>query len=190
LSDKKADRFNYGKELFSSKGFKDTNVSDITEKAGIGVGTFYNYYSSKDKLFMEIYIEENVKLKKSIMEFVDLDDDPLKLIKGFMSLNFSGMNANPILKEWYNRDIFSKLEKQYREENGNNAVDFLYGNFTELIKKWQAEGKMRKDIDCGHIMAIFTALINIDTHKEEVGIQYFPYILDYITEFVIKGLTD
>lgn len=190
MRDKKADIFNCGKELFSSKGFKDTNVSDITEMAGIGVGTFYNYYSSKDKLFMEIFLEENVKLKKSIMESIDPDDDPLKLIKEFMSLNISGMNSNPILKEWYNRDVFSKLEQQYREENGNNAVDFLYGSFTELIKKWQAEGKMRDDIDCELIMAIFAALINIDTHKEEIGIQYFPHILDYLTEYVIKGLTD
>ncbi|WP_242832622.1 TetR/AcrR family transcriptional regulator [Clostridium saccharoperbutylacetonicum] len=39
-------------------------MSDITKKAGIGVGTFYNYYSSKEKLFMEIFLEENVKLKK------------------------------------------------------------------------------------------------------------------------------
>jgi len=190
LSDKKADIFNYGRELFSSKGFKDTNVSDITKMAGIGVGTFYNYYSSKEKLFMEIFLEENVKLKKSIMESVNSDDDPLKMIKEFMSLNISGMNSNPILREWYNRDVFSKLEQLYREENGNNAVDFLYGSSKELIKKWQAEGKMREDIDSELIMAIFAALINIDTHKEEIGIQYFPHILDYLTEFVIKGLTD
>lgn len=190
MRDKKADILNCGRELFSSNGFKDTNVSDITKMAGIGVGTFYNYYSSKEKLFMEIFLEENVKLKKGIMESVDPDDDPLKFIREFMSLNISGMNSNPILKEWYNKDVFSKIEQQYREENGNNAVDFLYGSSTELIKKWQAEGKMRDDIDFELIMAIFAALINIDTHKEEVGIQYFPHILDFITEFVIKGLTD
>ncbi|WP_410511307.1 TetR/AcrR family transcriptional regulator [Paenibacillus sp. BR2-3] len=190
MEDKKTYIFNCGKELFSAKGFKDTNVSDITEKAGIGVGTFYNYYSSKDKLFMEIYLEENAKLKKSIMESVDPDDDPLKLIQEFMSQNLSGMNSNPILKEWYNKDVFSKIEQQYREENGNNSVDFLYGNVSELIEKWQAEGKMRDDIDGELIMAIFATLINIDTHKEEIGFKYFPKILEYITEFVIKGLTD
>ena len=51
MKDKKTDIFNCGKELFSSKGFKDTNVSDITKVAGMGVGTFYNYYDSKEKLF-------------------------------------------------------------------------------------------------------------------------------------------
>lgn len=190
MRDKKEDIFRCGKEIFSTKGFKDTNIADITKMAGIGVGTFYNYYSSKEKLFMEIFLDENVKLKKYIMESVNPDDDPLKLIKEFMQLNLSGMRSNPILKEWYNRDIFSKLEQLYREENGNSAVDFIYGSSTDLIRKWQAEGKMRRDIDSELIMAMFAALINIDTHKEEVGIEYFPHLLDYIIEFVVKGLTN
>ena len=74
MRDKKADIFNSGRELFCSKGFKDASVSDITNMAGIGVGTFYNYYSSKEKLFLEIFLKENVELKKSIVESVDLDD--------------------------------------------------------------------------------------------------------------------
>ncbi len=190
MRDKKDDIVNCGRELFTSKGFKDTNVSDITKMAGIGVGTFYNYYSSKEKLFLEIFIEENKKLKKSIMESVDLNNEPLELIKQLMLLNFSGMNSNPILKEWYNKDVFNKVEQQYREENGNNAVDFLYDNFKELIKKWQAEGKIRDDIDCDLKMDFFISLINIDTHKEEIGIQHFPHILDYLAEFILKGLAD
>ncbi|NLI92919.1 MAG: TetR/AcrR family transcriptional regulator [Peptococcaceae bacterium] len=188
MGDKKEDIFNVGKKLFSARGFKDTNVSDITKLAGIGVGTFYNYYSSKEKLFMEIYIEENVKLKKSMMESIDLDAEPLQVIKELMAFNIRGMKANPILKEWYNREVFSKLEQNYREENGIKYVDFLYTSFVEVIKKWQAEGKMRDDIDVELIMAFFSALINIDTHKEEIGIEYFPHILDYLAEFVMKGL--
>lgn len=190
MRDKKAEIFNCGKELFSSKGFKDTNVSDITKLAGIGVGTFYNYYPSKEKLFMEIFLEENVKLKKSFIESIDLDGDPIPVVKEIMLLNISGMNSNPILREWYKKDVFGKLEQQYREENGIKYVDFLYNTFIEVVKKWQLEGKMRDDIDCEHIMAMFAALVNIDTHKEEVGIQYFPQILDYLAEFVMKGLTD
>lgn len=190
MGDKKADIYNSGRELFCSKGFKDTNVSDITKMAGIGVGTFYNYYSSKEKLFLEIFLEENVKLKKSIIKSIDMNEEPIKVVKEVLSLNISGMNSNPILREWYNRDVFSKLEQNYREENGIKYVDFLYNSFVELIKKWQAEGKIRNDIDYELIMAIFTSIINIDTHKEEIGLHYFPQVIDYLVEFIMKGLTD
>lgn len=190
LGDKKSEIYNSGRELFCSKGFKDTNVSDITKMAGIGVGTFYNYYSSKETLFLEIFLEENVKLKKSIIESIDIEDEPVKVVKEVLSLNISGMNSNPILREWYNRDVFSKLEQNYRKENGIKYVDFLYNSFVELIKKWQTEGKIRDDIDYELIMAIFTSIINIDTHKDEIGLQYFPQVIDYLVEFIMKGLTD
>jgi AcrR family transcriptional regulator len=190
MEDKKADIFNCGKELFSSKGFKDTNVSDITKMAGIGVGTFYNYYSSKEQLFMEIYMKENEKLKKSF-ESIDMDTDPVKAIQEVLSINFAGLSSNPILKEWYNRDLFSKLEKQYYEQGGMKSIAELMNSGTaELIKKWKAEGKIRNDLDDDLIHAIFHAIPYIDLHKEEIGLQYFPQIMYYLTEFIMKGLTD
>lgn len=190
LNDKKADILNCGRELFSSKGFKDTNVAEIAKIAGIATGTFYNYYSSKDKLFMEIFLEENAKLKKSIMESLDLEADPINVMKEMMFLNFKGMSSSPILKEWYNKDVFNKIEQSYREENGLDYVDFLYDRFVEIVKKWQIEGKMRSDIDAKMIMAIFTSLIVIDTHKEEVGLKHFPHVLEYLAKFTMKGLVD
>ncbi|MCB5260361.1 MAG: hypothetical protein LHW48_07815 [Candidatus Cloacimonetes bacterium] len=49
---------------------------------------------------------------------------------------------------------------------------------------------MRKDIDSKMIMMIFVAIINVDTHKEEIGLEYFPQLLALITEIVMKGLTN
>ncbi len=64
----------------------------------------------------------------------------------------------------------------------------MYQDFFEIIKKWQEEGKIRNDIDSTMIMAIFTSIITIEIHKEEIGLQYFPEILDYLTDFTMKGL--
>lgn len=188
MKDTKQDLFDCGKKLFSENGFKDTNVSDITKAAGIGTGTFYNYYSSKEELFIDIYLDENAKLKKEIMESIHIDEDPLSLTRELMVLNGKGMNANPILRQWYNTEVFGKIEQHFREKNGLQHVHFMYDSFAEIVSKWQVEGKMRNDIDGDLIMAIFTALVVIDTHKEEIGLQYFPQVLDYLTEFTIKAL--
>lgn len=190
MIDKKAELMNCGRELFSLKGFKDTNVAELTKMAGMATGTFYNYYSSKDKLFIDLYLEENSKLKKTIMESLNFEDSPINVMKEMMYLNFQGMTSNPILKEWYNKDVFNRIEQDFREENGLEGVDFLYDNFIEIIRKWQNEGKLRNDIDTNMIMAIFNAIVNIETHKDEIGIKYFPQVLEYISEFVMKGLME
>lgn len=190
MEDKKAVLFNCAKELFATKSFKDTNVADITKQAGFSVGTFYNYYPSKDMLFVEILEQETAVLMKRIIESVNLDDDPVNLIKQILVLNMEGMLSNPILSQWYNADVYNKIEKLFREEDGLRALDFLYRDFLKLVQKWQEDGKMRSDISSGMIMAIFEAIIRIGYHKEEIGLQYFPELQDYLTEFVLKGLTD
>lgn len=190
MEDKKIMLFNCAKELFASKGFKDTNVADITKSAGFSVGTFYNYYPSKDKLFVEILKQETVLLMEKIMRTINLNDEPVNLIKQMLNLNMEGMLSNPILSQWYNPDIYNKVEKLFREENGLQAFDFLYRDFLILVQKWQEERKMRSDISSEVIMAIFGAIIRIGYYKEEIGLKYFPELQDHLTDFVLKGLTD
>ncbi|MEK4289872.1 TetR/AcrR family transcriptional regulator [Paenibacillus sp. FSL P4-0502] len=190
MEDKKTKIYECAKELFSNKGFKDTNVSGITKMAGIAVGSFYNYYPSKEKLFMDIFLKENEKLKKSCMQSLDMSQSPLAVIRQMMALNLEGMIANPILKEWYNKSVFAKIEQLYREETNIQVNDFLYDSFHEIIKQWQADGKMRSDMDSKMIMMIFAAMINVETHKEEIGLEHFPQLLDNMLELIMKGLTD
>ncbi|MBP1893832.1 TetR/AcrR family transcriptional regulator [Paenibacillus lactis] len=186
---KKEDIFKCGKEIFSSKGFKKTSIAEIAKLAGIGVGTFYNYYSSKEQLFLEIYIEENENLKKRLFESLDLEQEPLELINQLVTKNIEAVNTNPILKEWYNRDFYKELEQYYRQEGSKN-LDSFRSLYTELFKAWKSAGKIRADIDEELLPVFFDSLVYIDTHKDEIGIQYFPQIIQYLAEFILKGLTD
>lgn len=190
MEDKKARIYAAGKELFAARGFKDTSVADITGRAGVAVGTFYNYYPSKENLFMEIFTEENARHKKELLATADLDGEPREVIERFFALNMRGMLSDPILRQGFDPQVSGKLERLFREENGIGSVHFLYGSFLDLVKKWQAEGKMRADIDSEMIMMIFAAVINIDLHKEDIGVQYFPELMEYIMDFVMKGLTE
>ena len=190
MEDKKILIYDCAKEIFSEKGFKDTNISEITQKAGMAVGSFYKYYPSKEKLFMDIFLEENAKLKRSCLQSLDLTQSPLEVIMQMLAKNAEGLNSNPILKEWNNKSVFAKIEQLYREENGLQAVDFLYDSFIELIEQWQIQGKMRKNIDSKMIMMIFAAIINVETHKEEIGLEYFPQLIVQMTELIMKSLMD
>ena len=42
-------------DIFLKKGYKKTNISEIATKAKIAAGTFYNYFDSKESLFLEIF---------------------------------------------------------------------------------------------------------------------------------------
>ena len=188
MIDKKSKIYESGKKLFEKNGFKDTNIAEIMQQSGFATGTFYNYYHSKDQLFMELYNNENALLKRHIMESVDQDAKPIDVIKEITQKNLHGMKANPILKEWYNTESFSKIEQSFREEDGLAHIGFLYERYTEIVKNWQTAGRIRNDMSAEMIMALFSALISVDLHKDEIGMQFFPEIMDYLAEFIMRGL--
>lgn len=41
--------------LFSTRGYAETTVEDITEAADVGKGTFFNYFPTKDALLLAIF---------------------------------------------------------------------------------------------------------------------------------------
>ena len=189
MADKKELIYKSGEKIFSELGFKDTNVSKITKDAGIGVGTFYSYYDSKEELFMEIFLDRNNRLKKKVLEKVDIESEPMMAVTQMMSLNNEEMLKDPILRMWYDREAYQKVEKKFVEQKGLEEVSFVYDFYLDVIRKWQDEGKMRSDIDTELIMAMFAALINIDMHKDEIGVKFFPEIMNWLAGFIIDGLT-
>lgn len=184
MSDKKSAIFNAGRDLFLLKGFKAVNVSDITKQAGMSVGTFYNYYTSKEELFAEIYHKENELAKKSIINSMNIDDDPDDIAMSFIAKVIDTLKSNLILQEWYNRDVIGDLEKTYQ----NKDDSFVYAFFKGLLKKWRGEGKIRNDIDDSHVLGLYDSLIFLDTHKEEIGVD--PVVMQLLAEFIIKGITN
>lgn len=184
----KSEIFNNAMELFRQNGFKETNVSDITKMTGIGVGSFYNYYSSKEEIFLKIFYYENKLLKKSIIDNIRLEDEPIKIFKEIITKLFDGMKTNPILKEWYNRDSFIKIQKKVDiHELRGELDDFSYNIFIGLIKEFQVIGRFRSDIDSDLILALFNSLSYIDLHKEEIG-DLFPQVINHLIEYIVKGI--
>ena len=63
------------RELFAAKGFRDTTLDEIAQKAEFGKGTLYNYFASKEDIFHAIIdqaIENSIAMAH---ECVDSDGD-------------------------------------------------------------------------------------------------------------------
>ena len=54
MDDKKERLTSAAHSLFLKNGYKNTNIAQIAKKAGVAVGSFYNYYASKEDIFFFI----------------------------------------------------------------------------------------------------------------------------------------
>ena len=62
-------------DVFSKKGYKETGISEIAKQAGVAVGSFYNYYSGKEAIFLDVYVEENNRVRQAMMDGIDWQQD-------------------------------------------------------------------------------------------------------------------
>ena len=54
--------------LFEQQGFSDTSIADIMRAANLGVGTFYNYFESKEELLLTLLKNLAEKLDRAVEE--------------------------------------------------------------------------------------------------------------------------
>lgn len=186
--DKKQLIFDTARTLFLENGFKQTNVAMITSKASIGVGTFYKYYSSKEEIFYEVYRKENEETKKYIVEHINTDQSPKELLKQFLSTIIKIGKNNAILAEWYQNSEVSKMIMEQNNEYDFWQHSYVYEFLIDNIKAWRKEGIFRKDISLDTTLALFNSIVVVDNHKEEVGIEHYPKVLELLADMIIEGL--
>ncbi len=55
-------------ELFVERGFHGTAVPAVAEKAGVGAGTIYRYFASKEALVNELFREQKEALTRHVLD--------------------------------------------------------------------------------------------------------------------------
>src|SRR5258708_37195215 len=61
----RADILAAARQVFARRGYHEASIAEITERADVGVGTFYHYFTNKDEVFktvMEDALRETVEL--------------------------------------------------------------------------------------------------------------------------------
>lgn len=176
---KQAKLYDAARKLFLEQGFKATNIASIASKAGVAVGTFYNFYPSKSAIFIDIYNAENEQVKQSILSEVDLSGDPKKVVRKIVQEILKQSQANLILQEWF---VNAALNRQISKTNKNAVTDsVVYATLMTLIDSWEKRKVLKAGMSKERIISLFNALTVIDFHQSEIQTDnYFQVLNDLI----------
>lgn len=179
MEEKQKQLFNAARALFLQQGFKATNIAGIAAKAGVAVGTFYNFYPSKSAIFIEVYSAENERVKQEILKGVDLTDDPATVVRQIVQAIISQSQGNLVLQEWFaNPQLNIKIAK-----TNQNAVQdsVIYATLMTLIDSWQSRGLLAAGMSKERVISLFNALTVVDFHQSEIQTDnYFQVLNDLI----------
>jgi AcrR family transcriptional regulator len=69
-----------GRTLIAAKGVAGLRIQEITEQADIALGSFYNYFGSKEELLEAVITESLSDLASAVITDVDEDTDPAEVV--------------------------------------------------------------------------------------------------------------
>ena len=151
--------------IFAQNGVGNTKMADIAVAAGIGKGTIYEYFRSKEDIFAEAYNHIFMETENGIAEILESSIQPEEKLRGLMSVTF---------------------KKLLVEDDGA---------FAGIMMAFWSEGVRNKNerimeiIDLKKVYSEFRILIS-GILKEGISTGQFRNIDPHVTASVIIGALD
>lgn len=74
------------RKLFFDRGFKSVTVDSIAAKAGVSKGSVYLYFDSKEEIYAQVLIADNVELNKKLKTFSAKEASGAELLLEFSQI--------------------------------------------------------------------------------------------------------
>lgn len=77
---KRAEIVRHAADVFARHGYHATKMQDIATKADIGKGTIYEYFHTKEELFLAIYDSWMTEYEQTIRDRIAAASDPMSMV--------------------------------------------------------------------------------------------------------------
>jgi AcrR family transcriptional regulator len=130
-------------QLFAAHGYPDTDMQVLADTLGVGKGTLYRYFPSKQDLFLAAADDVMRRLAAAVDEAIAGIDDPLEQIRRAIHTYLAHVTAHPELAE-----LLIQERAQFKDRKKPTYFEYRAAN----AERWRA--RYRKLIAQGRIRDI------------------------------------
>jgi AcrR family transcriptional regulator len=128
--------------LFREKGYNETTIEEITGRADVAKGTFFNYFASKEVLLSELAVWGVEQLDAALDVSKGAPPSPVARIKLLMRLLYEHAAQDiDLAGHAYAVRLCNPPPPPRRAERR------LFGLFRDLVAEAQSCGEIRSDVD-------------------------------------------
>ena len=130
-------------ELMEQKGFGNFTIADISKKAGVSVGAFYQYFDSKNDILAEIFYRADDYFSTYVVNSFSKRSAPEQIIEYFD--HYAKFNIDCGVET--TQQIFNPMIKFFIEDR-RPMLEIL----EDLIRKGQERNEIREDTDAKELV--------------------------------------
>ena len=171
-------------KLFGQQGFSDTSIADIMNEADLGIGTFYNYFQSKEDILKNLLGEMIAEIYQAYESFPKDEKSSTEFLSEVFLLTARILDKNRfVLPLFVSAAQKSAMIKEEQPAETESKMGFKR-IFEAIIRRRQDLGEFRKDIPAEVITEIF--------HSVFQAAAFSRLELDFLTnvEYKLKIILD
>ncbi len=175
------------RDEFGKKGFKKTSIGKITKKVGIASGTFYNFFPSKEALFLAIIGEFELEKFRLIDKLFTANGNPVEEFHLFLSIMFENVASDPIFMWLSKENLYERIVQKIPQEELIKHMAYDIEASDAILNSVQPRGflqNMSSQQLVSHLRALFMATIHID----EIGAPDFNAFMETQIAIFVAGL--
>lgn len=172
-----------GYRLFSAYGLKKTNIEELAQAAGISKGAFYNFYESKEALFMAVIEQAETRVRQELLAAIDLPGpSPRARLLAVLKKAFELFTTIPMLHFFTGSD-YDLLMRRLPAESLQQHLSGDRAFFTTLIARCQQAG-IPIQAPPEQIMGLLYSVVLSMLHADDLGRGNFSGSFDLLLELV------
>lgn len=156
-------------EQFVQRGFQATSIADIMKAAHMGLGTFYNYFDSKDQLLHYLLDNLAVQLRQRLQHLIAEQKSKAEILREMVLMTAQLVDSNKyvlplFLSAGARPEQASEEAKGKGKECGQESHEHrghgpaFMAMFLQLVQEGQASGEFRQDVSAEIITEMFHSL--------------------------------
>jgi AcrR family transcriptional regulator len=162
-------------KIFAEKGLS-VPISEIARQAGIGIGTIYRHFPTKEELFNAVNISYKQKFTEEVKSLIN-HTDPGKAFFDFFSRVMEEGFTNKAVRDSFRIGTF-----RVRTATSGVLLDFQSA-FADLLTRAQQAKAVREDIDVIDLFVLMSGLLMVEDEPEDVSnISRFNHILSIVCD--------
>lgn len=177
---------------FAKKGFEASTVDDIVAHSGLSKGAIYNYFKSKDEIYLALMEgqtkESGTKFTEAISERQTALDKLGYLFDAYLDNDPNDEDNKDLALVHFEFRLYSTRNPELKSSLTKRYKDFFVTLLAGIIKEGQEAGEFKGQLDPGTYADIFWAMVNGVTLQATIieNYQYKAILKEMQTMFVEK----
>lgn len=121
--------------VFSERGFHRAKMAEIAERAGVAVGTLYQYFPSKKALYETLLFEAASRIHERVIKALSEEGPPQEVLKRFLEVKLETLRENETLLKLHLRELWEARFRGVHTEKIRALFEDYLERLAGILKK-------------------------------------------------------